>query len=75
MTLERAKNIRATIRGYLGSSTSGLVAVPEIEGDDLMGVARKLQVQVFALTDALVDTVDVLDKLVERVDQLERRRR
>ena len=73
--LDRAKNVRNAVRGYLGSSPSGLTSIPEIENDTATGAVRKLQVQVFALTDALVDTVAVLEETIKRVEELERRRR
>lgn len=75
VTLDRAKRIRSTIQGYLNMAPSGMTQVPEIERNDATGQVRKLQVQVFALTDALVDTVAVVDELTARVEQLERRRR
>ncbi|HMM96707.1 hypothetical protein [Phycicoccus sp.] len=58
-----ATNIAARIRGVLGSPASGLVSVPEIERDSTPDAIRKLQIQIFELSDELVRVHQKLDSL------------
>lgn len=59
-----ATNIAARIRGVLGSRSSNLVAVPEIQNDSTNEAIHKLQVQIFELSDELMRQ----DKRLEAVE-------
>lgn len=59
-----ATNIAARIRGVLGSRSSNLVDVPEIQNDSTNEAIHKLQVQIFELSDELMRQ----DKRLEAVE-------
>jgi hypothetical protein len=63
---DRLWGISSTIQSIVSSSSRRLMSAPEIEPDTQRGVVRKLQVQVLALTDALVDAADVIGRLEHR---------
>lgn len=71
----RAASVRNDIRSYYAANASGLTSIPAIENDSQRDATRKLQVQVFTLTDALVDLTAAVTQLAQRVEQLESRRR
>ncbi len=62
-SIEKARGIQATIRSLVGANANGLIAVPEIERDTTPDAIRKLQIQVFELSDALAAVVAELDRL------------
>lgn len=63
---DKARNIQAII-GSLGDvPASGLVRVP-VESDQVPDAIRKLQVQIFELSDALAATVKELETLKVRL--------
>ena len=60
--LDKARRIQATIRAYLGAPTSSLQSVAEVEDLPTNEAIRKLQLQVFELSDALAGVVKELDE-------------
>jgi hypothetical protein len=66
MSIDTARAAQANIRGIVGGSASGLVRVPEIENDSTEDAIRKLQIQIFTLTDAVADLVKEIDRLNSR---------
>jgi len=71
--LESGAHIRNTIRNLSGNSGSGLVSVP-VETVDARMAARVLQIQVFELTDHIVQLTDQVAALTQHVQYLESRR-
>jgi hypothetical protein len=63
MSIETARAAQANIQGILGSQATSLVRVPEIENDSTPDAIRKLQIQIFTLTDAVADLVKEIDRL------------
>jgi len=57
------RNIRVRIRNLAGGSAHGLIAVPEIENDSTKDAIRKLQIQIFTLTEVITDLHNELEKL------------
>jgi len=66
MSFDVARNVRASIRAHLGAPASSLQSVPEIEQEPTQEAIRKLQLQIFVLTDALAAAVDEIDRLAGR---------
>ncbi|MDP5182136.1 hypothetical protein QOZ88_05765 [Blastococcus sp. BMG 814] len=63
MDFDVARQIQPTIRGYLNAPASSLQRVPEIENESTEDAIRKLQIQVFALTDALAAATEEIERM------------
>lgn len=64
--MTRPLSVGHAVRSYLNLSPSEIIRVPEIERDSPEDAIRKLQVQIFALTDALADLAQEVDELRKR---------
>jgi len=64
--LDKSKNIQATIRANLAASANTLIRVPEIENESPADAIRKLQIQVFELSDAIAQMASVLEQVEKR---------
>lgn len=62
-SLEKAENIQPIIRSLVDVSASSLVRVPEIENDSHEDQIRKLQIQIFELSDALAELTEYVKKI------------
>lgn len=67
---DAARNIPAKIRGYLSAPASSLTPVPETENLPTQDAIRKLQLQIFELSDALAATARELQ--ADRADRADR---
>lgn len=65
-SLTKSKSIQQTIRANLAAPASSLIRIPEIESESTADAIRKLQVQVFELSDALHELTEYVVWLQER---------
>lgn len=60
--ITKAQNIQSTIRANLNARASTLVRVSEIENDSTEDAIRKLQIQIFELSDAIAGLAEHITK-------------